>query len=43
MLIRPVGLQFEKGCADDAQEKAEKYRPSFSSERAPHVTKCINV
>jgi hypothetical protein len=39
MLMSPVGLGSEKGCAGDARQKTEKYRPDFSSERAPHIDK----
>jgi hypothetical protein len=39
MLMSPVGLRYEKGCAGDALQKLIKYRPDFSSERAPHINK----
>jgi hypothetical protein len=39
MLMSTVGLRPEKGCAGDALQKTEKYRPVFSSERAPHINK----
>jgi hypothetical protein len=39
MLMSPVGLRYEKGCAGDARQ----YRPVFSSERAPHVNKPESV
>jgi hypothetical protein len=42
MLMRPVGLRSEKGCAGDAQQK-QNYRPDFSSERAPHINKPATV
>jgi hypothetical protein len=39
-----VGLRTEKRCAGDVQQKnPENYRPDFSSERAPHVTKSVTV
>jgi hypothetical protein len=43
MLMRLVGLGLEKGCAGDAPAKTEKYRPDFSSERAPHIPKYVTV
>jgi hypothetical protein len=43
MLMSPVGLRSEKGCAGDARKKTEKYRPDFSSERALHINKPESV
>jgi hypothetical protein len=37
--MSPVGLRSERGCAGDAKQKLKKYRPDFSSERAPHTNK----
>jgi hypothetical protein len=39
MQMSPMGLRSEKGCAGDARQKTEKYRPDFSSDRAPHINK----
>jgi hypothetical protein len=39
MLMSPVGLRYENGCAGYAPVKTEKHRPDFSSERAPHINK----
>jgi hypothetical protein len=41
MLMSPVGLRSEKGWRCPA--KTEKYRPDFSSERAPHINKTETV
>jgi hypothetical protein len=48
MFMNPVKLGPEKGCVGDVQPKKkqkenENYRPDFSSERAPHVTKSVTV
>jgi hypothetical protein len=43
MLMNPVGLRPEKGCAGDTQQKAENYRPGSSSGRAPHVNNPVTV
>jgi hypothetical protein len=43
MLISPVGLRSEKGCAGDAQKNIENYRPDFSSERALHMNKPATI
>jgi hypothetical protein len=42
MLMSPVGLRSEKGCAGDAQQKLN-YRFDFSSEREPHIIKPATV
>jgi hypothetical protein len=39
MLMSPVGLRSEKGCAGDAQQKTENCGTDFSSEEAPHINK----
>jgi hypothetical protein len=36
MLMNPAELRSEKGCAG-CPAKTEKYRPDFSSERAPNI------
>jgi hypothetical protein len=41
--MTPVGLRPEKGCAGDAQQKTENYRPDFWSERASHINKPATV
>jgi hypothetical protein len=43
MLMNPVGLGPEKGRAGDAQQKTENYRPDLSSEREPHINKCVTA
>jgi hypothetical protein len=44
MLMSPVGLRSEKGCAGDARKKLKTTdRPDFSSERAPHINKPATV
>jgi hypothetical protein len=42
MLMSPMGLRPEKGCAGDAQQQLKNYRPDFSSERAPQIYKVRN-
>jgi hypothetical protein len=41
--MSPLELRSEKFCAGDAQQKIEKYKPDFSSERAPHINKTETV
>jgi hypothetical protein len=44
MLVSPTGLRTEKGCVGDVQhKKTENYRPDFSSERLPDITKFVTV
>jgi hypothetical protein len=43
MLMSPVGLRTEKGCAGEVQQKTENYSPDFLSESAPHITKSVTV
>jgi hypothetical protein len=44
MLMSPVGFRTKKGCSGVVQgEEIEHYRPSFSSERAPHITKSVTL
>jgi hypothetical protein len=44
--MSPVGLRPEKSCTGDVQQgktKNKNYRPDFSSERVPHITKSVTV
>jgi hypothetical protein len=41
--IGTMGLRPEEGLSWRCPAKTENYRPAFSSERAPHINKSINV
>jgi hypothetical protein len=43
MLMGPVELRPEEGCASDGQQKLKTTDPDFSSERATHINKSATV